>query len=137
MTYLTIHCRPVGGGFGCDMGDLPAPPAALSWILYGLALGGLILGLYALVTGRLLVRWGKLKEISTARATRIIGLSLLVESVVSLEVGRVVALLSNHIEPPHESELFVFPLLIVGALLQWLAFRIDRHPNPVRPPNAI
>lgn len=137
MTYLAIHCGANSGGFGCDMGDLPAPPAALSWFFYGLALVGLMLGLYALLAGRLLVRWGKLKEISTPRATRITGLSMLLESLVSLELGRKVVLLSNHVEPPPWSQLLIFPVVILAALLQWLAFRIDRHPNPARPPIGI
>jgi len=131
MTHLAIHCGPVAGGFGCDMGDLPAPPAALTWILYGIALAGLVFGLYALVTGRLLVRFGKLKEISTSRATRMVGLSLLLDSLASFEIGRAWGLLGNHVEPPHWSELFVFALFIAAALLQWLAFRVDRHPSRV------
>src|SRR5437764_363600 len=88
MTHLANHCGPVAGGFGCDMGDLPAPPAVLTWILYGIALAGLVIGLHALVTGRLLVKFGKLREISTSRAARLVGLSLLVDSLASFEIGR-------------------------------------------------
>ena len=84
-----------------------------------------------LVAGRLLVKFGKLKEISTSRATRVVGLSLLLDSLASLEIGRAWGLLGNHVEPPHWSELFVFALFIAAALLQWLAFRVDRHPSRV------
>jgi len=131
MTHLANHCGPVAGGFGCDMGDLPAPPAVLTWILYGIALAGLVIGLHALVTGRLLVKFGKLREISTSRAARLIGLSLLVDSLASFEIGREIGLLVNHVEPPHWSQFFVFALFIAAALLQWLAFRVDRHPSRV------
>ncbi len=131
MRPIAIHCGPMGGGFGCDMGDLPAPPAALAWVLVALAVVGLVCGVYMLITGLPLLRFGRLKEISTAPAGRLLGLALVLDSFVSVVIAQFINLMSQHIEPPRWSGLVFFPLLLVIAL-QWFAFRIDRRPKAAR-----
>jgi hypothetical protein len=129
MIPMAIHCGPMGGGFGCDMGDLPPPPAALAWVLVALAVVGLVCGVYMLITGVPLVRFGKLKEISTARAGRLFGLALVLDSFVGVVIAQFINLTRQHIEPPPWTGLvFLIPLILVAAL-QWFAFRIDRRPK--------
>lgn len=118
----------MGGGFGCDMGDFPPPPAPFAWVLLALALVGLVFGVYLLITGLPLVRFGRLKQISTGRAARLLGLALLLYSFVSILIAQFVNLLSQHIEPPRWSGLVFLPLIFAVAL-QWYAFRSDRHPK--------
>src|SRR3989442_10865501 len=129
MIPLATHCGPIAGGFGCDMGDLPATPAALAWGLVALAVVVLLYGVYMLSTGLPPVRFGRLKEISTARAGRLLGLALVLDSLVFVLLAQVINLLSQHIEPARWSALvFSVPLLLVVGL-QWLAFRSDRRPT--------
>jgi disulfide bond formation protein DsbB len=129
VTHLAIHCGPTGGSFGCDMGDLPAPPVAFAWLLFAVAVLGLLLGVYMVVTGRLLVRFGTLKGVSTPRGTRLLGLALILDSFAAALIAQGINLLSQHLEPPRWFEL-VFVALILVAALQWLAFRSDRRPGP-------
>ena len=128
VTNLAIHCGPTGGGFGCDMGDLPAPPALFAWLLFAVAVAGLVLGSHLLITGRPLVRFGRLKQVSTERAGRLLGLALVLDSLASVWIAQSINLLSQHIEPPRWSGLVVIPLFLAAAL-QWLAFRIERRPR--------
>jgi len=125
---LAIHCGPTGGTFGCERGDLPAPPAVFGWLLFAASIVGLAVGIHLLITGRPLVRFGWLKQISTTRAGRLLGLGLVLDSLAGVVIAQVINLLSQHIEPPRWSGLVVIPLVPVAAL-QWLAFRIDRRPE--------
>src|SRR5207247_491270 len=77
MLPLQTHCWQSGGTFICDMGDLPGPPTALYYVLDAVGLVVLALGLYSLVTGRILLKLGRLKQLSTPGAVRVIGLSIL------------------------------------------------------------
>jgi hypothetical protein len=110
------------------MGDLPAPPAAFAWLLFAVAVVGLVLGIHLLMTGRPLVRFGRLKQVCTSRAGRLLGLALVLDSLAGDLIAQFINLLSQHIEPSRWSNLVVIPLFL-GAALQWLAFRIDRRPQ--------
>ena len=131
VTHLAIHCGPTGGSFGCDMGDLPAPPVAFAWLLFAVAVLALLLGVYMVITGRLLLRFGKLKHVSTPRGTRLLGLALILDGFAGAVIAQVIGLLSQHLEPPRWSELVIIPLILVAAL-QWLTFRIDRRPTSAK-----
>jgi hypothetical protein len=111
------------------MGDLPAPPAAFAWILTALALFGLVFGIYMLITGRPLVRFGIFKQISTARAGRLLGFALVLDSLAGVLIAGILNLLSQHLEPSRWSELVLFPVMLAAAL-QWFAARIDRRSKP-------
>ena len=130
MIRLTTHCGATGGSFGCDPGDLPAPPVAFAWLLFAVAALALLLGVYMVITGRLLLRFGKLKHVSTPRGTRLLGLALILDSFAGALIAQGTNLLSQHLEPPRWSEVVFVPLIILVAALQWLAFRIDRRPGP-------
>ena len=108
------------------MGDLPAPPLAFSWILVILGVVAFLLGLQMLMTGRVLIRFGTLKGVSTARAVRFLGLALLLDSMVSLWLAYDFTYLSRHQVPPTWAELILLPTIVVTGL-QWLAFRMDRR----------
>jgi hypothetical protein len=116
----------MSGGYGCDMGELPAPPAAFGWILVFLGVVAFLVGLQMLITGRILFRFGTLKEVSIPRAVRVLGLVLVLDSMVSVWLAYDYTYLSHHQVPPTWSELVLLPLILVIAL-QWLAFRIDRR----------
>ncbi len=118
----------MGGGFGCDFGDLPPPPGALAWFFIAFAIAGLVIGGYMLVTGLPLVRFGTLKQISTKRGGRLLGLALVLDSAVSVLIAQFIILASQHIEPPRWFELIFLAAIPITAL-QWVAFRIDRRPK--------
>lgn len=120
----------MGGGFGCDMGDLPAPPAALAWVLLASAILGLFFGLYLLLAGRPPVRFGILSQISTVRRGRLLGLALILDSIAAVIIAQGINFLSQHIEPPRWWDLGLFPLMLAAAALQWIALRVDRIPKP-------
>ena len=126
MVHLAIHCGPTGGTFGCDPGDLPAPPAAAAWLLFALGILGLVLGAYMLIAGRPLVRIGMLKGISTIQAVRLLGFAMLISSIDAVLIARFVDLLSQHLEPPRWSTFVLFPITIAVPLVQWFAIRMDR-----------
>lgn len=113
------------------MGDLPAPPVVFAWLLFAVAVLALLLGVYMVITGRLLLKFGKLKLVSTPRGTRLLGLALILDSFAGVLIAQVLSLLSQHLEPPRWSELVFVPLILVAGL-QWLAFRIDRRPTSAR-----
>lgn len=130
MTPLAIHCAPMGGGFGCDMGDLPAPPAAFAWLLVAGAIIGLIFGASLLLAGRAPVRFGILNQTSTVRAGRLLGLALILDSIAAVFIAQGINFLSQHMEPPRWWDLGLLPLTLAAAALQWLALRVDRTPKP-------
>src|SRR5690349_2110847 len=90
---MAIRCGPMGGGFGCDMGEIPPPPAALAWVLVAFAVVALVCGIYMLITGLPLVRFARLKQISTARAGRLLGLALVLDSFVSVVIAQFINLM--------------------------------------------
>ncbi len=55
---IAIHCGPIGGGFGCDMGELPTPPPELAIVIYAIAAAGLVIGTYVVLSGRFPIRVG-------------------------------------------------------------------------------
>jgi hypothetical protein len=129
MMYLAIHCGPITGGFGCDMGELPAPPAALAWVLYAVAIVGIVIGVVGLMTGWL-PKIGRLRTISTPAAGRTMALVELLLSVSALIAAFGVGFLSRHVEPPHwlaAAELVIVP---AATLLEWQARRMDRRSRP-------
>jgi hypothetical protein len=85
-----------------------------------------VVGIHLLITGQPLIRFGRLKQVSTARAGRLLGLALAVDSLTAVLIAQVIYLLNQHIEPPPWSDLVVIPLFL-GAAFQWLALRIDRR----------
>jgi hypothetical protein len=122
----------MGGGFGCDMGDLPAPPVAFAWLLVAGAIIGLIFGACLLITGRPLVRFGILNKTSTTRGGRLLGLALILDSIAAAFIAQAINFLSQHIEPPRWWDLGLLPLMLSAAALQWLVLRVDRTPRPAR-----
>jgi hypothetical protein len=129
MMYLAIHCGPIAGGFGCDMGELPAPPAELAWVLYAIAIVGAAIGVVGLTTGWL-PKIGQLRSISTPAGARMMALVELLLSVSALIAAFGVGFLSRHVEPPNwlaAAEFVIFPAV---ALLEWQARRIDRRSRP-------
>lgn len=129
MIYLAIHCGPIAGGFGCDMGELPAPPAALVWVLYAVAIVGAVIGVVGLMTGWL-PKIGRLRSISTPDAARMLALVELLLSVSALIAAFGVGFLSRHVEPPHWLAVAEFVIVPTAALLEWQARRIDRQSRP-------
>ena len=126
MIPLAIHCGRIAGGFGCDMGDLPAPPAAFAYLLYALAIVGGAVGIIALVTGRL-PKIGRLRRVSDPRAGRMMGLVELLVSAEALVLAVGLGFLSRHLEPPHWLELLAPVLVLAAAVLDWQARQIDRR----------
>jgi hypothetical protein len=132
---LAIHCGPIAGGYGCDMGELPAPPAESVTVFYALAAAAMALGIYVILSGRLPIRLGLLKKIWSKRATRLIGLSYVAWSFFAVWLGRDFALLSRHTVPgPTWLEMLFFPAIIANLALQWWAYTIDRRRTP---PNVV
>jgi hypothetical protein len=122
----------MGGGYGCDLGELPAPPAELAYVAYGLAAAGFAFGLYSLISGRLPIRWDWLKQIWSKRAARLIGVSTLVQALFAVLLGWETAILSRHVVPsPEWLGVLGLPVLIATSALDWWAYRIDRpRPRP-------
>jgi len=119
----------MAGGFGCDMGELPAPPAAMAWILYALAIVGAAIGVVGLLTGWL-PKIGRLRWISSPAAARMTALAELLLSVSALIAALGVGFMSRHVEPPHwlaTAELVIVP---AAAFLEWQARRIDQRSRP-------
>ncbi|TMF61219.1 MAG: hypothetical protein E6I16_04505 [Chloroflexi bacterium] len=112
------------------MGDLPGPPTALYYVLDAVGLVVLALGLYSLVTGRILLKLGRLKQLSTPGAVRVIGLSILLICLPYLwanwELDRAL----------HD----LLAGIIASGCLQWWAYRVDRRrgrlPSPSQPGTA-
>jgi hypothetical protein len=129
MMYLAIHCGPIAGGFGCDMGELPAPPAALASVLYAIAIVGAAIGVVGLMTGWL-PKIGQLRSISTPAAARVMALVELLLSVSALIAAFGVGFLSRHVEPPAWLVAAEFVILPAATLLEWQARRIDRRSRP-------
>ena len=140
MLPLQTHCWQSGGTFICDMGDLPGPPTALYYVLDAVGLVVLALGLYSLVTGRILLKLGRLKQLSTPGAVRVIGLSILLICLPYLwanwELDRA---LHDQSASPFVS-LVLLAGIIASGCLQWWAYRVDRRrgrfPSPSQPGTA-
>jgi hypothetical protein len=132
VAHLEIHCGPIAGGFGCDMGQLPSPPAALTAVAYALAATAVILGAYLILSGRLPPRVGRLKQIQSRRATRILGASLMIWSLGAAWTGWEMAILSHHAEPsPRWLGMTPFLALMASLGLSWWAYRLDRRARPL------
>ena len=102
---------------------------------YAIAAAAMALGIYLLLSGRLPIRLGLLREISSKRAARLIGLSLVVWSFSWAWLGRDWALLSRHTVPsPRWVEGLLFPAFIASLALNFWASRMDRHRTP---PNVV
>lgn len=129
---LAIHCGRIPGGFGCDLGGLPAPPAELAIVFYAVGAAGLAIGAFEMVSGRLPVRVGWLKEIWSKRAARLTGVSLVIQSLLAVLLGWETSILSRHTVPsPGWLGLFSLPVAIVSLSLDWWAHRLDRR-RPLR-----
>jgi hypothetical protein len=112
------------------MGELPAPPVELAFVTYAIAAAGLAIGTYSAISGRLLIKIGRLKQIWSKRAARLIGLSLVISSLFAVLLGWEAAILSRHVVPsPGWLGLLSLPVAIVTLSLDWWAFRIDRAPH--------
>ena len=132
---LAIHCGPIAGGYACDMGELPTPPAELAIVLYAIAAAAMYLGIFVVLSGRLPIRLGLLREIWSKTAARLIGLSLVVWSFCVAWFGWDWALLSRHSVPsPTWLELLLSPTFFASLALSWWAYRIDRRRTP---PNVV
>jgi len=113
------------------MGELPAPPVEMAFVIYAIAAAAMVLGIYVVLSGHLPIRLGFLKEIWSTRATRLIGLSYVVWSFFAVWLGRDLALLSRHTVPsPSWLEMLFFPTFIASLALQWWAYQIDRRRTP-------
>jgi hypothetical protein len=132
VAQLAIHCGPIAGGYGCDMGQLPSPPGALTVVAYALAAPAVILGAYLLLSGRLPLRVGRLKQIHSRRATRLLGASLVIWSFGAALTGWETAILSHQAEPsPRWLGMTPFLALIASLGLSWWAYRLDRRARPL------
>jgi len=132
---LAIHCGPIAGGYACDMGELPAPPVELAFITYAMAAAGLAIGTYSVISGRLPIKVGRLKQIWSKGAARLSGVSLVIYSLFAVLLGWEAAILSRHVVPsPGWLGLLSLPVAIVTLSLDWLAHRIDRGRTP---PNVV
>jgi hypothetical protein len=113
------------------MRQLPAPPVALAFVTYAMAAAGLAIGTYSVISGRLLMKVGRLKQIWSKRAARLIGLSLVIWSLFAVLLGWEAAILSRHVVPsPGWLGLLSLPVAIATLSLDWWAYRIDR-PRPL------
>ncbi len=140
MLPLSIHCWQSGGTFICDMGELPGPPPALFYVFDAFILSVLALGLYSIITGRVLLKLGRPKQLSTAGAIRLFGVSILLIGLPSLwvssELDRVL-----HDQPASPFVgLILLGSLVASGCLQWWAYRVDRRrdrlPSPSQPGTA-
>jgi hypothetical protein len=95
-------------------------------VIYGLAVLGLAVGVYEVVTGRVLLRTRRLKEITTTRAGRLVGLSLLMVSLGLFAAARDLDGLRYRGVPSLLMGFLFPPAILAGLLIQWVAFRIDR-----------
>ena len=129
MIDLAIQCGPIAGGFRCDMGELPAPPVALAWVLYALAIFGAVIGVMGLATGWL-PKIGHLRRISTPGAVRMMALAELLLSVSALIAALGTDFMSRHIEPPHWLAVAELVIVPAAAFLEWQARRIDQRSRP-------
>jgi hypothetical protein len=112
------------------MGEFPSPPAELAIILYALGAAGLAIGTYSVISGHLLIKVGRLKQIWSKRAARLIGVSRVIWSLFAVLLGWETAILSRHIVPsPEWLALLSLPVAIVSLSLEWWAHRIDRPPT--------
>ena len=128
---LAIHCGPIAGGYGCDLGELPAPPVELAFVLYAIAAAGLAIGTYSVISGRFLIKYGQLKQIWSKSAARLIGVSLVIWSLFAILLGWETAILSRHVLPsPGWVGLLGLPVVIVTLSLDWWAYSIDRRHTP-------
>ena len=117
------------------MGELPAPPVELAFVAYALGAAGLAVAAYTLISGRLLARPGRLKQIWSKRAARLIGVSLVIWSLFAVLLGWQGAILSRHVVPsPGWLGLLSLPVAIVSFSLEWWAHRIDR---PATQPHSL
>ena len=114
---------------------LPAPPVELAFITYAMAAAGLAIGTYSVISGRLPIKVGRLKQIWSKRAARLSGVSLVIYSLFAVLLGWEAAILSRHVVPsPGWLGLLSLPVAIVTLSLDWLAHRIDRGRTP---PNVV
>ena len=131
MVHLAIHCGPIAGGYGCDLGEFPSPPAEFAIIFYALGAAGLAVAAYTVISGRLLIRPGRLKQIWSKRAARLIGVSLVIWSLFAVLLGWETTILSRHAVPsPAWLDLLSLPVAIVSLSLDWWAYHIDRRRTP-------
>jgi hypothetical protein len=115
----------MSGGYGCDMGELPAPPPAVGWILVILGVVAFLVGVQMLTTGRVLLRIGRLKDVSTTGAARVLGLALVLDAIVFVWLAYASTYLSHHQVPPTWAELTFLPVILVTGLVG-LAYRINQ-----------
>jgi len=113
------------------MGELPSPPAELAIVFYAIAAAGAATSAYVLISGRLPVRVGRLKQIWSQRAMRLLGLSLMIWSLFVVWLAWDLVMLS-HRTVPRPEWLGMPPLLaiIASLALQWWAYHIDRRRMP-------
>jgi hypothetical protein len=132
VAHLAIHCGPIAGGYGCDMGQFPSSPAAFTAVAYALAAAALILGAYLVLSIRLPLRVGRLKNIQSRSATRILGASLMIWSLGAAWTGWEMAILSHHAEPsPRWLGMTPFLATMASLGLSWCAYRLDRRARPL------
>jgi hypothetical protein len=104
-------------------------------VFYAIAAAAMAVGIYVVLSGRLPIRLGLLKEIWSKRATRLIGLGLVVWSFSWAWLGRDWGLLSGHTVPsPRWVEGLLFPAFIASLGLNLWAYRMDRRRTP---PNVV
>ena len=114
------------------MGLLPSLPALLTVVAYALAAAALIVGAYLILSGRLPLRVGRLNQIHSRRATRILGTSLVTWSVGAVLTGWETAILSHYAEPsPWWLGMTPFLALMASLGLAWWAYRLDRRAPPL------
>jgi len=103
-------------------------------VVAGFVLG---LGLYSLITGRILLKLGRPKQLSTPGAIRLFGLSILLFCLPYIWFSREL----DHALHDQPASPFVDLILLAGIIasgcLQWWAFRVNRRrgqlPSPSQP----
>jgi hypothetical protein len=115
------------------MGQFPSPPpAVLIGVAYALAAAALIIGAYLVLSGRLPLRVGQLKQIHSRRGTRLLGASLIIWSLGAVLTGWEMAILSHHAEPsPRWLGTIPFLALMASLGLSWWAYGLDRRAQPL------